>query len=58
MTRRAEKEIMEATYSLHSMSLEAAEKVYNDKTMLKLFSINENWHPNIKWGWEHNKADL
>jgi glutathionylspermidine synthase len=39
---------MEATYQLHSMALEAVDRVVNDDKLLTLFNINENLWPIIK----------
>jgi len=42
---------MAATYELHSMSLEAVDRVVNDDALLDLFHISDNLRPAIKKSW-------
>ena len=49
---------MEATYQLHSMTLEAVDRVVNDNTLLTMFGINENLWPNIKKSWANGHMDF
>lgn len=52
---KAEKDILEATWELHNMCLEAVDLVINDPSLLRLFNINENlWRP-IKKHWVNNQ---
>ncbi len=39
---------MEATYQLHSMVLEAVDRVVNSDTLLQMFNINDDLWPIIK----------
>jgi len=49
---------METTYQLHSMALEAVDRVVNDDTLLTLFNINENLWPIIKQSWKNGQSDF
>lgn len=40
LSQSAEKELLEASFQLHNMALEAVEIVVNDEKLLKLFGIN------------------
>ncbi len=39
---------MEATYQLHSMALEAVDRVVKNDTLLQMFNINDDLWPIIK----------
>jgi glutathionylspermidine synthase len=58
ISSKGEKELLEATYQLHSMCLELVELVVNDNNLLKLFHINENLWPAIKTSWANNRQDF
>ena len=51
ITNNAEKKLLEASYELHSMALEAVDLVVNDDTLLDLFYINSDLWPAIKSSW-------
>ena len=55
---KAEKEIIEATFELHNMCLEAVDKVVNDDDLLKKFEIPEVLWPAIKTSWKNKKTDF
>jgi len=48
MSSKAEKILMEATFELHSMGLEAIDKIVADDTLLSLFYINRDLWPAIR----------
>jgi len=48
MSSKAEKMLMEATFELHNMGLEAIEKIVADDTLLSLFYINRDLWPAIR----------
>ena len=58
ISAKAEKVLMEATFELHSMCLEAVDLVVNDDALLKLFYINEELWPGIRQSWKENQTDL
>ena len=58
ISQRAEKEIMEATYQLHSMALQAVDRVVGDDSLLQMFSINQDLWPMIKRSWHEGKMDF
>ena len=51
LAQSAEKELLEATFQLHNMALSAVEIVVNDDNLLKLFRINKNLWPAIRYSW-------
>lgn len=51
MSQKADKEILEATFTLHNMILVGVDKVVNDDKLLKLFGINKHLWPAIKYSW-------
>jgi len=58
LSKKAEAEMMSATWELHNMAMEAVDLVVDDPILLKLFHINENLWPAMKKGWDRNKPDL
>ena len=58
ITMGAEKEIVEATYELHSMCLELVERVVNDDALLTAFEIPSVLWPAIRKSWKEKKTDL
>jgi glutathionylspermidine synthase len=58
ITMEAEKQLIEATYVLHSMCLELVERVVNDDVLLTLFEIPRVLWPAIKKSWGLKKPDL
>jgi len=52
LSQKAEKRILEASYEIHSMALEAVDLVVNDDALLDLFYINKNLWPAIKNSWK------
>lgn len=52
ISANAEQILLEATFQLHSMSLEAVDKVVNDDVLLKLFYVNEELWPAIRQSWK------
>ena len=53
LSQSAEKELLEATFQLHNMALSAVEIVVNDDKLLKLFGINKNLWPAIRYSWSN-----
>ena len=51
LAQSAEKELLEATFQLHNMALSAVEIVVNDDNLLKLFGINKNLWPAVRYSW-------
>ena len=51
ISSRSEIEILEATYQMHSMSLEVVDKVVNDPKLLRLFHIPSDLWPAIRTTW-------
>jgi len=43
--------MMEATFLIHNMALEAVETVVNDDKLLTLFNINENLWEAVRYSW-------
>ena len=58
ITLEAEKQIIEATYELHSMCLQAVDKVINDEELLRKFEIPEVLWPAIRSSWNQKKPDF
>ena len=54
----AEKDLLEATYQMHSMMLGAVETITKDETLLRLFNINKDLWYAIKYSWDQKKQDL
>lgn len=52
MSSKAENDILEASYEIHSMALEAVDLVVNDDALLKLFYINPNLWKAIRSAWK------
>lgn len=50
--------MLEATFQLHNMGLEAVDKVVNDDKLLTLFNINKNLWPVIKKSWSQKQEDF
>ena len=55
---KAEKDLLEATYQMHSMMLGAVETITRDETLLHIFNINKDLWPAIKDSWVQKKPDL
>lgn len=51
LSAKAENELLEASYELHSMALEAVDIVVNDDALLDLFYINKDLWPAIRHSW-------
>jgi len=52
MSAKAENQILEASYEIHSMALEAVDLVVNDDALLDLFYINKDLWPAIRATWK------
>lgn len=52
------KEIIEATFEIHSMCLELINEVVYDEKLLDLFEIPENLRPIIRDSWEKKETDF
>ena len=52
MSTKAENQILEASYEIHSMALEAVDLVVNDDALLDLFYINKDLWPAIRSTWK------
>jgi len=51
ISQKGEKEVLEASWVLHNMALEAVDKVVKDDNLLRLFNINEHLWPAVKKNW-------
>lgn len=58
ISQKAEKMIMEASYELHNMALEAVDLIVNDDTLLDLFYINRDLWPAIRNSWQKGHTDF
>lgn len=58
ISAEAEQMLLEATFQIHGMTLEAVDKIVNDDKLLQLFNINKNLWPIIKRSWESNQPDF
>lgn len=58
ISQKGEKEILEATWVLHNMALEAVDKVVADDNLLRIFNINEHLWPAVKKNWKDNQQDF
>ena len=58
MSEKSETELMEASYELHNMALEAVDLIVNDNTLLDLFYINKDLWPAIKASWKNSQTDF
>lgn len=58
MSADAEKMLMEASFELHNMGLEAIDKIVNDDTLLTLFYVNRDLWPAIRESWKKRKNDF
>lgn len=45
--------MMEATFELHNMALEAVDEVVKDDKLMTLFNINENLWEAIRFSWKN-----
>lgn len=54
----AEVELMEATFEIHSMVLEAVDTIVHDDNLLSLFYINRDLWPAIRHSWYSGKTDF
>ena len=52
LTQKAEKDLFEATYSLHNMILHGVDTVVKDDKLLTLFNINKKLWPAIRYSWD------
>jgi len=50
--------MMEATFIMHSLFIEATEKVVRDPRLLDLFNIPTNLWKGINYSWENRQMDL
>ena len=58
LSQQADKQITEATFQLHNMMLLGVDKVVNDDKLLKLFGMNRNLWPAIKYSWKQKQIDM
>lgn len=58
ISQRAEKELLEATYELHNMTLEAVDRVVKDDVMMELFEIPRDMWPAVRKSWEMKQSDM
>lgn len=58
ISQDAEKKMLEASYQLHNMALEAVDKVVNDDKLLTLFNINRNLWPAVRHSWAQKHTDM
>lgn len=58
ISANAEAELMETTYTLHNMVLEAVDKIVNDDVLMSLFYINRDLWPAIRESWASGKMDF
>lgn len=58
LSSKAEAEIMEASFELHNMALEAIDKIVDDDTLLTLFYVNSDYWPAIRKSWKEGKKDF
>ena len=58
LSQQADKQITEATFQLHNMMLMGIDKVVNDDKLLKLFGMNRNLWPAIKYSWKQKQIDM
>ena len=54
ISQKAEKDILETTFKMHNMMLEAVDKVLKDDVLLTLFNVNKNLWPAMKYSWKNN----
>ena len=50
--------MIEATFQLHNMALEAVDTVVNDEKLLTLFNINENLWEAVRFSWASKQTDF
>lgn len=50
--------MIEATFQLHNMALEAVDTVVKDDKLLTLFNINENLWPAVRNSWTNKQTDF
>ena len=58
ISQAAEKELLEATFELHNLALEAVDRVVRDDVMLHLFEIPPELWPAVRKSWENKKTDM
>lgn len=58
ISAKAEAELMEATYQVHNMALEAVDRIVKDDALLSMFYINKDLWPAIRQSWEKGRADF
>lgn len=58
LSQKAEQQILEASYEMHSMALEAVDLVVNDDALLDLFYINKDLWPAIRASWKKGQVDF
>lgn len=58
LSQKAEQEILQASYEMHSMALEAVDLVVNDDALLDLFYINKDLWPAIRASWNKGQIDF
>lgn len=51
LSQNADKQILEATFQLHNMMLVGVDEVVKDDKLLKLFGINKQLWPAIRYSW-------
>lgn len=58
ISAEGEKVLLEATYKLHNMALEAVDRVVNDDTLMEMFHLNKDLWPAIKYSWRNKHQDF
>jgi len=58
LSQKAKQEILQASYEMHSMALEAVDLVVNDDALLDLFYINKDLWPAIRTSWNKGQIDF
>jgi len=58
LSQKAEEQLMEASFELHNMALEAVDKIVNDDTLMTLFYINKDLWPAIRESWKIGRVDF
>ena len=58
ISRKGEIKLLQATYELHNMALEAVDLVVNNDELLDLFYVNRDLWPAIKESWNKKQMDF
>lgn len=58
ISAKAEKELLEASYELYNLCLEAVDQIVKDDALLTLFTINEALWPAVRESWDKSNTDF